>query len=82
MTRNIKAKILKTDQSTFIKDLVKEKRLSSFNSRNISINARCFIEMIKKDDYEKTNLKTYQQLADKLIYLLFGIRPNIAFVIG
>lgn len=41
-----------------------------------------FIDMQEVYDYKKTNLKTYQCLIRKLMYLLCRTRPNILFVVG
>lgn len=41
-----------------------------------------FIKMFKNNNYEKTDIKTYQCLIKKLIYLLYNIRSNIVFIIG
>lgn len=38
--------------------------------------------MQEENDYKKANLKTYQQLVNKLIYLSYSTRLNIAFVVG
>ena len=38
--------------------------------------------MNEVDDSIKTDLKSYQRLIGKLMYLSFATRPNIAFVIG
>lgn len=46
------------------------------------MKAGSFINMQKADDYKKTNLKTYPQLIKKLIYLSYGTKPDILFVIG
>lgn len=47
---------------------------------NIPIKTGSFIEMLKDDNYEKTDIKAYQRFIEKLIYLLYNTRPNIAFV--
>lgn len=41
-----------------------------------------FIEMWGEDNYKKVDLKTYQRLIDKLVYLFYSNRPDITFVIG
>lgn len=40
------------------------------------------IEMLEPKNYEKADLCIYQRLVRKLIYLLCGTRPDIAFVVG
>lgn len=40
------------------------------------------IDMIEHDDYEEANLRSYQRLIGKLVYLLCGPCPNITFVVG
>ena len=37
--------------------------------------------MNKLNDYEKANLRAYQWLIGKLMYLIYGTRPKIAFAI-
>ena len=73
---------MKIDQSAFIKDLVIEKGLNDYNSSIIPIKARSSIEMLDIDDYKETDLYKYQRLIGKLMYLAYGIRPNIVFLIG
>lgn len=46
------------------------------------MNVRSFINIQKEDNYEKANLKIYQQLVGKLIYFLCSTRPDITFVVG
>lgn len=47
---------------------------------NILIKTGSFIEILKDDDYKEIDIKAYQRLLKKLIYLLYDIRLNIAFV--
>ena len=73
---------LKIDQSSFIRDLVIEKNLTNCNSNIIPMKAGSAIEMIEHDDYEDTEIKPYQHLIGKLMYLACGTRPDIAFIVG
>lgn len=45
------------------------------------MKADSFIDIQKEGNYKKTNLKTYQQLFSKLIYLSYDTRPNIVFAV-
>lgn len=74
--------MLKIDQSAFICDLVEEEGMQDCNPVNTSMKTGNFIEMQDKDNYEEVNLKVYQCLIDKFIYLFCKTRPDISFVIG
>lgn len=50
---------MKIDQSAFIRDLLKEKNLTDCNAINIPMKAGSFIEMHKKNNYDKANIKIY-----------------------
>ena len=39
------------------------------------------VEMSDPKDYEEANLHTYQRLVGKLMYLSYGTKPDISFVI-
>lgn len=43
------------------------------------MKAGSVIKINKTNDYKETDLKAYQRLIGKLIYLSYGIRPDIAF---
>lgn len=73
---------MKIDQSAFIRDLIEEEGMSDCNSVNIPMKAGNFIDMPEADDHEEADLKTYQRLVGKLMYLSCGTRPDIAFVVG
>lgn len=45
------------------------------------MKAGSFIDIQEEDNYEETDLKTYQQLVGNLIYLLCGTRRDIIFVV-
>lgn len=45
------------------------------------MKVKSFIEMLKDDNYEETDIKIYQCSIKKLIYLLCGTKPDIVFVI-
>lgn len=74
--------IMKLDQSAFIRDLIIKKSLSNYNSNLVPMKAGFAIDMTKADDNKEEDLHMYQCFIGKLIYLAYGIRPNIAFVVG
>lgn len=82
VTRNWDVGTLKIDQSAFIRDLLEEENLTDCNAVNIPMKAGSFIEMLEDDDYEETDIKAYQRLIGKLMYLSCGTRSDIAFVVG
>lgn len=82
ITRNTAARTMKIDQSAFIRDLVIEEKLTECNANIIPMKIGLAIEIIEPNNYEKTDLREYQRLISKLIYLACGMRPNIPFVIG
>lgn len=72
---------MKINQSAFIYDLFKEENLTDCNAVNIPMKARSFIKMLNSNNYEETDIKAYQHLIRKLMYLSFSIRSSIAFII-
>lgn len=82
ITRDPMLGTIKIDQSKFIKDLVIDERLINCNITVILIKADLVINIPNVDDYEETELHKYQWLIDKLIYLAYKIRPDIAFIEG
>lgn len=81
-SRDIATGTLKIDQLAFIQDLVIEERLTKCNANVMPIKAGSSIEMSDLEDYEEANLRTYQRLIGKLMYLVCRTRPDIAFVVG
>lgn len=82
ITRDLEVGTLKINQSAFIKNLLEEKDLARNNSVNIPMKVGNVIQMNNIDNYKETNIKIYQRLVGKLMYLLFSTRPNISFEIG
>lgn len=82
VTRDLDAGTLKINQSAFIRDLLEEENLMDCNSVNIPMNARGFIEMLEANDYEEADIKTFQRLIRKLMYLSYVAGPDIAFAVG
>lgn len=81
MTQNYKLSTLKIDQSVFIYNIVEEEGIQDRNCIITLMKIGNFIEM-QDDNYEEVNLKVYQQLIGKLIYLLFKTQLDISFIIG
>ena len=79
--RDTAASTMKIHQSAFIRDLVIEKGLIDCNANVIPMKADSSIKMSDPEDYEEANVHTYQRLVGKLMYLSYGTRPDISFVI-
>ena len=45
------------------------------------MKTRNFIKMLEDNNYKETDIKIYQYLIEKLIYLLFDTRLNITFAL-
>lgn len=60
VTRDHKAKTLKIDQSSFIRNLIKSKDMMDYNSINILMKKGCFIEMSKSGNYQEVDIKPYK----------------------
>lgn len=80
--RNHIAGTLKIDQTSFIQNFIESKNETNYNSVNIPIKPGCFIEISKLHNYKKVDIKLYQYLIGKLMYLSYGTKPNIVFAIG
>lgn len=74
--------MMKIDQLVFIRNLVKDEGMQDCNPVSTPMKASNFIEMQGEDDYKKVDLKVYQWLIGKLMYLSYGTRPDISFVVG
>lgn len=73
---------MKIDQLAFVQDLVIKEGLTNCNANVIPIKAGLSIKMTDSEDYEEADLHTYQRLIRKLMYLIYGTRLDIAFVVG
>ncbi len=74
--------ILKIDQATFIRDLIIKKGLTDYNTNVILMKTGSSLKIIKLDDYKEAELCLYQHFISKLIYLAYGTRLEIVFVVG
>lgn len=81
ITSNLVKKTFKIDQLLFIKDLLEEINLISYNVSKILILGNSFIKITEADDYKEVNLTIYQQLIKKLIYQACKIMHHISFVV-
>ena len=59
-----------------------EENLSNYNANLVLMKAALVIDMSEVNDYKDEDLHTYQRLINKLMYLIFGTRSDIAFAIG
>lgn len=74
-------KIIRVSQLVYIKDLLKEVNLTNCNAPIILIKAGLFMKINRLDDYNKANLRDYQQWIGKFISFACKMGPNITFVV-
>lgn len=55
--------------------------MNDYNSIYILMKTNYFIKMSKSNNYDKVYLKNYQYLIKKLIYISYGFKPDIIFVV-
>lgn len=82
ITRDPIMHTMNIDLSIFIRDLVIEKRLIDCNANVTPMKVRSAIEITDPEGYKETELREYQRLISKLIYLVCGTRLDIVFTIG
>ena len=63
--------ILEIDQFTLIHNLIKSPGMRDWISVNKPMKTDNFIEIENRDDYEDVDLKTYQWLIGKLMYISY-----------
>lgn len=81
ITRDIKEETLKIDQKRYIQDFFESKSIGSCHLKIFLVKAGLTLIFDQVDDHISVNLIVYQQLVSKLMYLAYGIRPEIAFVV-
>lgn len=73
--------ILEIDQFTLIHNLIKSPGMRDWISVNKPMKTDNFIEIENRDDYEDVDLKTYQWLIGKLMYISYDTWLDTAFVV-
>lgn len=56
--------------------------MTNCNPYNLSMKAESFLDIDHDGDGDEADLKAYQSLVRKLIYLACSTRPNISFIVG
>ena len=74
--------MLKVYQSAFIHNPIETDALRHFNPVSTPQKASNFLKIQGEDDNKKVNLKTYQRLISKLMYLSCNTKLDISLVIG
>ena len=72
---------MKIDQSAFIRHLIEKEGMRDCNPVYTPMKTGNFTEIQGEIDYEEVDLKVYQRLIGKLIYLSCGTRSDISFII-
>lgn len=80
--RVMEAGMLKINQKRYIQDLLEARKMISYHATVFFIKAGSFIYINQADNDGPANFTIYQRLIEKIIYLAYGIQPNISFVVG
>lgn len=56
--------------------------MTNYNLDSILIKIGYFIKILKPNTYKKPDIKLYQYLIQKLIYLVYNTSSNIIFATG
>ena len=56
--------------------------MTKYNLFNIPMKICYFIKIFKLNNYKNVDIKPYKHLIAKLIYLWYGIRPDIVFAVS
>ena len=73
--------ILKIDQKGYIRNLLEFEGMISCHSIVLPVKAGSTLVLNQVEDHPQLDLIVYQQLVSKLIYLSYGTRLDIAFVV-
>ena len=82
ITRDLKAGTLKINQKGYIRDLLESERMTSCYLTVLLVKAGSTLFLDQAGDHQQVDLTEYQHLIGKLIYLSYGTRPDITFVVG
>lgn len=82
ISRNLKAGTLLVGQWNYVRDLLESEGLTNCNPCSLPMKAGSFLDTDHDGDNEETELKAYQSLIGKLMYLACGTRPDISFIVG
>ena len=70
------------DQALYIQDVLQEESLLSCNSVSISMVPGSYITLENNSNSDHTEIITYQQLIEKLLYIACGTCSDIAFAVS
>ena len=82
ITRDIQAWTLKINEKGYIRDFLESKGMSSCHPTIVPVKAGLTLTFNQVDNHTPADMVAYQRLVGKLIYLVCGTRPDIAFVMG
>ena len=75
-------RLLTLDQALYIQDVLLEESLLSCNTVSIPIVPGLYIILKEENDRDYTEITTYQQLIEKLLYIACETCPDVAFTVG
>ena len=74
--------ILMINQKGYTRDLLESEEMTSCHATVLPVKVDSTFILNQVADHQQVDVTAYQRRVGKLIYLSYGTRPNIAFVIG
>lgn len=81
ITQDVQEEILKIDQKGYIRHLLESKKMSFCHPTVFLMKTGSTLTLYQAEDLFPTDMIVYQLLIKKLMYLVFGTRPDIAFIV-
>lgn len=81
ITQDVREEILKIDQKGYIRHLLESEKMSLCHPTVFLMKTGSTLTLDQAEDLFPIDMIVYQLSIEKLMYLVFGTRPDIAFIV-